>query len=227
MSRQRMILRIALMALFGPIILFLSAGDLDWTMGWVFAAFTFAFTLFSRLQILHKNPDLIAERAGALRRDNVEPWDRIMVPLLGIALPTATVVLAGLDHRFGWSPEFPLWLQAGAYLPILLGAVLSQWAAVENAFFSAVVRIQEDRGQTVVTTGPYRFIRHPGYAGSLPYTVCLPVALGSVWAFLPSLTSLVLILVRTSLEDRTLLLKLPGYRDYAERTKRRIVPGIW
>jgi len=226
-SRNRLIVRVGLMALFGPVILFLSAGDVGWTMGWVFAAFTFGFTLFSRMQILHKSPGLLAERAASLKKDNVEPWDRILVPLLGVALPTFTVVLAGLDHRFGLSPEFPVWLQAEVYVPMLLGAVLSQWAAVENAFFSAVVRIQEDRGQTVVTTGPYRFIRHPGYAGSLPYTLCLPVALGSVWAFVPSLASLVLILVRTSLEDRTLLRKLPGYKDYAGRTKSRILPGIW
>jgi protein-S-isoprenylcysteine O-methyltransferase Ste14 len=223
----RFVVRAVLLAAFGPALLFLAAGDIHWWMGWVFAIFTFVYTVFSRLSIMRKNPDLIAERIGALGKNNVEPWDRALVLFLGVVMPTATVLLAGLDRRFRWSPEFPLWLQAAAYPWMTLGASLAQWAALENPFFSAVVRIQADRKQRVVMTGPYRTIRHPGYAGGLLFHLLIPVALGSLWAFLPVSVNAVLTIVRTSLEDRTLRKKLSGYREYAEITRKRLIPGVW
>jgi protein-S-isoprenylcysteine O-methyltransferase Ste14 len=223
----RLFVRLFLLAAFGPVLLFLSAGDLRWTMGWVFAGYMFAYTVFSRLAILAKNPDLIRERIESMKKGNVESWDRVLVPLIGIVLPTSTILLAGLDRRLGWSPKFPLWLQAAAYVPIVLGGLFAQWAVMENAFFSAVVRIQEERGQTVVTTGPYRFVRHPGYAGGLLFNLFLPLALGSLWSFIPVFMHLGLTLVRTSLEDRALIRKLEGYREYAEKTRKRLIPGVW
>lgn len=226
-SKLRFLPRLILVSAFGPIILFLAAGDPSWTMGWIFSIFTCAYSLLGRLALFIKNPDLIIERAEALKKDNVEPWDRKMLPLIGIVLPTLTVILAGLNRRFHWPPDFPAWVQAAAYVPMFLGGLLAHWAAMENTFFSAVVRIQEDRGQTVVTTGPYRYIRHPGYAGGLIFNLFVPVALGSLWALLPVLAMFALTLRRTTLEDRTLYLKLRGYREYAGRTRWRLVPGIW
>lgn len=196
-------------------------------MGWIFSAFSVAFSLFSRLYLLRRRPGLIQERADSLKKDNVEPWDRILVPILGIVLPLAAIIIAGLDHRFNWTPDFPLWLQAASYAPIFFGAALAIRAAVENTFFSAVVRIQTDRGQTVVTTGPYRLIRHPGYTGGILNNAFFPVALGSPWACIPTVLLVALTVVRTGLEDRTLIAKLPGYREYAEKTTKRLVPGIW
>lgn len=224
---SRLLARLVLLAAFGPVILFLAAGDLSWKMGWIFSVFMFAYTLLSRLALLAKNPDLITERAESMKKDNIEPWDRILVPVIGVLLPALTVLLAGLDRRFRWSPDLPLWLQAAAYVPLVLGGLFAQWAAMENAFFSAVVRIQEERGQTVVTTGPYRYVRHPGYAGGLVFHLSVPVALGSLWAFLPVLATSALTLLRTSLEDRTLHHKLKGYPEYAGRTRWRLIPGIW
>lgn len=223
----KLLIRLILLAAFGPVLLLLSAGDLGWTMGWIFAGFTFAYTLLSRLAVLGKHPELITERADALKKTNVESWDRVLVPLIGILLPTATILLAGLDRRFRWTTGFPAWVQAAAYIPMVLGALLAQWAVMENAFFSAVVRIQADRGQTVVTTGPYRLIRHPGYAGGLAFNLSIPLALGSLAACVPIFFNLVLTVVRTSLEDKTLMRKLAGYRDYAGKTKNRLIPGIW
>lgn len=227
--KTNFLLRLILTAAFGPILLFFAAGSSarTWTMGWIFAAYAFTYTLISRLAILRKNPDLIAERAGALKKDNIERWDKALIPFIAIILPTAMTILAGLDRRFRWSPEFPLWLQAAAYIPMTLGALFSLWAVMENAYFSAVVRIQNDRGQSVVTTGPYRYVRHPGYAGALLFNLCVPVALGSLWAFLPVILNSSIILMRTSLEDRTLQRKLPGYAEYAAMTRKRIIPGIW
>jgi protein-S-isoprenylcysteine O-methyltransferase Ste14 len=222
-----LLIRLVIMAAVGPAIIMLAAGDVRWTMGWIFSAFSFAFTLFSRLFIFRRRPDLFRERAESLKKSNVEPWDRILMPILGLVLPLATAVVAGLDHRLQWTRDFPFGLQAAAYGPIIFGAWLALRAAAENAFFSAVVRIQADRGQTVVTTGPYRLVRHPGYAGGILNNAFFPVALGSAWACIPAALLLILTVIRTGLEDRTLMNKLPGYRAYAEKTAKRLVPGVW
>jgi protein-S-isoprenylcysteine O-methyltransferase Ste14 len=132
-----------------------------------------------------------------------------------------------LDRRFGWPPEIPFWIQAGVYIPMALGALLSLWAALENSFFSAVVRIQEDRGQTVVRTGPYRFVRHPGYVGGLLFHLSIPLALASLWTFVPVSANVLLTIARTALEDKTLRSKLGGYEEYARETRYRLIPGIW
>lgn len=223
----KLIIRLILLAVPGPVILMLASGDARWSMGWVFAAFSFVYMIASRLLLMRRNPDLIAERSGAMKQTNVEPWDKALVPLIGVLLPTATLIVGGLDHRFHGTHGIALGAQAAAYVPMLIGLIVAQWAAMENAFFSAVVRIQEDRGQTVVTTGPYRVIRHPGYAGSLLFNLALPLALGSLWAYIPVVVMAVLMVVRTALEDRTLIRKLPGYAEYAMKTRRRLLPGIW
>jgi len=224
-----LILRLAPMAAFGPVLLFLAAGPAawTWTMGWVFAVVMFVYTMASRVVLIRKHPGLLAERSGFMKKANIEIWDKAIVPWIALVLPLAMTITAGLDRRFGWSPAFPLWLQAGAYLPLTLAALFSQWAAMENAFFSAVVRIQDDRGQTVVTTGPYRCVRHPGYAGALLFNLCVPLVLGSLWAYVPIILSTVLTVIRTSLEDKTLCRKLPGYTEYAAKTTKRLIPGIW
>ena len=224
---SRLLGRLVLLTVPGPAVLLLAGGDSRWTMGWVFAVFGFAFTVTSRLALFRRNPDLVVERVEAMSRPNVEPWDRVLVPLLDTILPLAAVLIAGLDHRFRWSPGFPACVQAAAYLPMTAGGALAQWAATENAFFSAVVRIQTDRGQKVVSTGPYRFIRHPGYAGGMIFHLFLPFALGSLWTLLPVLATLALTVVRTSLEDKTLARKLPGYAEYSKKTTRRLFPGLW
>jgi protein-S-isoprenylcysteine O-methyltransferase Ste14 len=223
----KMLIRLALLAAVGPLILMLAGGDAGWVMGWVFSIFSFVYALAGRLLILRHRPDLVTERAEAMKKDNVEDWDRKLVPLIAIYLPTAMIVTAGLDHRFGWTRSFPPWLEVAAYGPLILGAAIAQWAVMENAFFSAVVRIQAERGQTVVTTGPYRFVRHPGYLGGMLFNFFIPLALGSLWACLPMALLLTLTAVRTRLEDRTLIAKLPGYRDYADRTRRRLLPLVW
>ena len=224
---KRMIFRFTILALFGPTLLFLSSGDLGWTMGWIFSGVAFFYTLLSRLAVLRKNPDLISERIDSFQKENVEPWDKVIVPVIGVVLPAATMIVAGLDRRFLWSPEFPSWMQPAGLVLMILGGLFAQWAVMENRFFSAVVRIQKDRGHTVVTSGPYRFVRHPGYAGGLLFNLLMPVALGSLWALVPAGLNIMLTVVRTSLEDRTLILKLGGYAEYAARTKYRLIPGVW
>lgn len=137
------------------------------------------------------------------------------------------VILAGLDHRYSWSSEFPLWLIVIGFILISLGYAFASWAFAENRFFSSVVRIQTDRGHEVCDSGPYQFVRHPGYAGSILALFGIALALGSVWTLIPAAVASIITVIRTVLEDQTLLKELPGYRDYARRVCYRLIPGIF
>jgi protein-S-isoprenylcysteine O-methyltransferase Ste14 len=137
------------------------------------------------------------------------------------------MIVAGLDHRFGWSPVFPLWLIVLGIFLTALGYAISAWAFIENRFFSSVVRIQTERGHVVCDSGPYRIVRHPGYAGNILPLLGIVLALGSVWTVIPAVVALVIAILRTVLEDRTLQEELPGYREYAHRVRYRLFPGIY
>jgi protein-S-isoprenylcysteine O-methyltransferase Ste14 len=132
-----------------------------------------------------------------------------------------------LDHRYGWSPVFPTWLNILGFILIGVGYAFAVWAMAENRFFSGVVRIQLDRGHVVCDSGPYRFVRHPGYVGNILPLPGIVLALGSVWTVVPALVALIIIVVRTVLEDRALRDELPGYLDYARRVRYRLIPGIY
>jgi protein-S-isoprenylcysteine O-methyltransferase Ste14 len=137
------------------------------------------------------------------------------------------LLVAGLDERLGWSPEISLGVQVGGLAVVALGCLLSGWAMLVNRFFSAVVRIQSDRGHSVVSTGPYRLVRHPAYVGGMVVYLATGPALVSLWALVPGLLVTILLAVRTALEDRTLRGELPGYEEYASRVRYRLIPGIW
>jgi len=137
------------------------------------------------------------------------------------------VLVAGLDHRFNWSAEFPLWLIVIGFVVISLGYAFAAWALVENRFFYSVVCIQTDRGHVVCDSGPYGFVRHPGYAGNILGLFGIALALGSVWALIPATVASIIAVIRTALEDRTLQAELPGYRDYARRVRYRLIPAIY
>jgi protein-S-isoprenylcysteine O-methyltransferase Ste14 len=207
--------------------LFGSAGTLDWLMGWMYVVIYIGLALLSRLIGLRDAPDLIAERSRALGRRDAQPGDRALVILMALAGPFIIVVVAGLNRRLGWPPAVAPWLQWTAAAVMLLGYSFSTWAMAVNRFFSAVVRIQTDRGQTVVTDGPYRVVRHPGYAGGAIGYVASALALGSVWALLPAALVVAAIVVRTAREDRKLQAELPGYPEYAGRVRARLLPGVW
>ena len=149
-----------------------------------------------------------------------------MLLVAGIG-PVATWIVAGLDVRFGWSPQTPWLLSTVGLVVALIGQRLTVVAMRENRFFSAIVRIQRDRGHRVVDSGPYARVRHPGYTGAIIFALALPVMLGTMWAFVPSVITSLLLAVRTALEDGTLQRELEGYREYADRVRFRLVPGIW
>ena len=210
-----------------PVLLFICAGTLDWPMAWVYTALLSVSTIGSRLLVYLRNPDTLKERAQFTSAEGTESWDRTLAPLVGFIGPMALAVVAGLDYRFGWSPEIPTWLKVLAVLILAVGYAIAVWAMVENRYFSAVARIQEDRGQTVVTTGPYRWVRHPSYAGALAAALAFPFMMGTTWALVPGLLYGAALVIRTVLEDRMLMEGLEGYRDYAERTRFRLIPGLW
>jgi len=141
--------------------------------------------------------------------------------------PLAVWVVCGLDERFGWSLVVPAAWQWVALGVAVLGMAFSTWAMLENKFFSAAVRIQKDRHQTVVSTGPYRFVRHPGYAGGLVTYLATPFVLDAMWGLIPVVLVITGMFIRTWLEDRTLQEELEGYKDYTQRVRHRLVPGIW
>jgi len=182
---------------------FISAGTLDWPAAWVFAAIGLIITAGSRLMLLRLNPELAAERAAYSEKTDAKPWDRLLMPLVAIYGPLATLVLAGLNRRFAWRPEVPTELAAAGAALLVLASAFSSYALLLNRFFSSVVRIQRDRGHTVVTAGPYRWIRHPGYAGGVVGHLALPLLLGSAWALIPGALTAGLTVLRTALEDRT------------------------
>jgi len=223
----KQVLRFLIVVLLMPAVLFIAAGRLNWVMGWVYSGVVLALTVVSRIAMLRAAPELLVERARFDEAEDAKSWDRPLVPLVAIYLPLVGLIIAGLDNRLGWSPELPLWLQIVGLIFVALGTLLGTWAMVVNRFFSAVVRIQKDRGHTVVTSGPYRFVRHPAYLGGLVTAFASAVALDSLWTLIPAGLTALLYIVRTALEDKTLCEELPGYAEYAQQARYRLLPGIW
>lgn len=208
-------------------VLFLSAGRLRWWEGWAYTGMTLFILVLSRSLILLRNPDMAKERAEAGKKGDVETWDKILVPLMAIYGPLASWIVAGLDERFGWTPDLPDSIQIIALCAIFLGAMVSTWAMVANRFFSSHVRIQTDRGHTVVSAGPYSVVRHPGYAGGIFAWIATPVFFSSCWVVISAVAVIILTITRTAMEDRTLKEGLPGYGEYTERVHYRLLPGIY
>ena len=174
-----------------------------------------------------RHPGLLAERAKLGKNIDVKPWDKVLGLLMAISLSFTLIIVAGLDHRFKWSPVFPIWLNIIGFVLIVTGYAFATWALVENRFFSTMVRIQTDRGHTVCDSGPYRLVRHPGYAGNILPLLGIVLALGSVWTLIPAAVAMIIIVIRTVLEDRTLQAELPGYQDYVRRVHYRLIPRIF
>ena len=222
-ARTQMILR----ALLAPILmiglLFLVAGRWDFWQAWVYMAINMI-VLALMATLLTRNSELVEERLNP--KEGMKGWDKFYVavttPLYMIAL-----VVAGLDARFGWTTNMPSIVYAGSVLIYLIGQGIFLWARYINNYFSSVVRIQTDRGQTVCKDGPYRFVRHPGYVGGFLFTITIGLVLGSWWASIPQVIASLMLIWRTAREDRTLQAELPGYVEFTRETKYRLLPGIW
>ena len=210
------------------VLLFAAAGRLDLPRAWAYFGVMLGYMLASQAITLLFLRDRMAEvmNARGASHEGTKGWDKVMGVLYGVGLLVAPVV-AGLDAgRFGWSS-----LGRGFLVPALvvtvLGNALAQWAILSNKHFEKTVRIQSDRDHRVVTTGPYRLVRHPGYVGIIAFSLAFPFVVGSAWALVPAGVSTLTMIVRTALEDRTLRRELDGYADYARKTRYRLFPGLW
>ena len=210
-----------------PVILLICGGEFGWWQAWLYSLLIVAAGIGGRMWAEHRHPGLMAERQNIENIRNAKAWDKILAPLMAVSVGFPMVIVAGLDHRYNWSPEFPLWLIIIGFILISLGYSFAAWALAENRFFSSVVRIQIDRGHVVCDSGPYRFVRHPGYAGNIPPLFGIVLALGSLWTLIPATVALIISVIRTVLEDQTLQDELPGYRDYVQRVRYRLIPGIY
>jgi len=204
--------------------LFLGSGKLNWSWAWVFLGIGFLSVAINAVFMLRSSPETVAERG---RPKEVKDWDKLVGGAWLIGQYFLVPIIAALDIRFGWSRELSTaWHVLGAAIyGLSLG--LTSWAMITNAYFSTAVRIQTDRGQQVCTTGPYRYVRHPGYVGFFFQALSVPILLGSLWALLFAIPAGVLMIIRTSIEDRMLQKELVGYKEYAREVKYRLLPGIW
>jgi len=213
--------------LFIPLVLLVCGGEFGWWQAWSYSLLIVASGLGGRIWAERRHPGLMAERQSMEKARSAKAWDKVLAPLMALSVSFPLVIVAGLDHRFGWSPLFPMWLILLGFLMVALGYAFAAWALIENRFFSSVVRIQLDRGHVVCDSGPYRIVRHPGYAGNMLALPGVVLALSSIWTLFPVAVALIITVIRTVLEDKTLQDELPGYRDYTQRVPYRLIPRIY
>lgn len=214
-------IQVVIQVILFAILLFASSGQIAWHWAWIYIC-TYILIIIINAFVLPA--DLIEERGKS--KKNVKKWDKIIMtlnifPALGIML------VAGLDYRFIWSPALSDWIHVSALILMILGHAFFSWSMVSNHFFSTAVRLQFDRSHRVATSGPYKYVRHPGYAGFIVLNLVTPLILGSLWALIPAAILTILFLIRTVLEDRTLRNELDGYKEYAQKVPYRLIPGIW
>lgn len=206
------------------LLLFAAAGRLDWFAAWAYVGLRLITMLTLGAWVARQNPELINERGRRVGR-STKSWDKVFMVLYAPML-FITPLVAGLDLRFGWS-LVPVWLQVVAFVALIPAMILPFWAMAVNPFLVTTVRLQGERGQYVVDTGPYRYVRHPMYSGAVLMALASPVLLGSWWALIPGGVAAAAIIGRTALEDRALQAELPGYTDFSARTRYKLLPGVW
>ncbi len=209
------------------VIVFLAAGTVNWLWGWLFLL-SVAVMLFGQpVLLIPISPVTFIERSGGLRQEGGKGWDRLLTTVAGGILPMTSWVLGALNFRHGWQPTPPEFMHIVGGVLVAIGWAVFLWAMVSNAYFSEVVRIQHERGHSVATDGPYKYVRHPGYVGAIVAFLGIPFLLGSYWALIPAVLGMAGYVLRTALEDRTLQDELTGYREYCDRVRYRLIPGLW
>lgn len=205
--------------------LFLSAGTTSWPAAWAYLILAAGIQLLDAVVLIPISPDLLGERSR--HQSGAKKWDQLLSRLMATIGPLTIWIFSGLDHRFNWSPEIPIWLVVISAFFVFWGGILVLWAMAANRFFIGMVRIQTERGHQVIKSGPYQYVRHPGYLGSLFFIFFTPLMLGSIWALIPAGLTCGVVFIRTYLEDRTLSAELPGYKAYTQDVSKKLIPGIW
>ena len=207
-------------------LLFIPAGTVGWLAGWVFVAIFCGFNLLVVRMLARNDPELLEERMSFPVQRGQPLWDKVIMSMFELVF-VGWFVLMPLDAvRFGWS-EMTAWLHVLGALGLMLSFYLVYFTFRENAYLAPVAKLQEERGQSVVTTGPYRYVRHPMYSSVLIFFPATALLLGSWWGLLISPVLMTLLVVRTALEDRMLTRGLEGYTEYARTVKYRLIPRIW
>lgn len=225
-SALRFLGRFAIRVLFLAVFLFVPAGTLRWPAAWALLGAWVTFALVLGLWMYRNDPALLEERLDARPvQKGQKGWDKVFY-IATLPVGIALLLVPGLDHRFGWT-EVAWPIQALAFASLVpAGALFSRVIRV-NSYLSRVVKINKDRGHKVITTGPYAVVRHPMYVAAGTMFLAWSPALGSLAGLVPGVLMFIMILLRTALEDRTLHEELPGYREYAQKTRYRLIPGIW
>ena len=202
-----------------------TAGTLNWPEAWLYMIVQFSFSATTAVWLKRNDPELLKDRMTFLK-SSARTWDKVILWIMTVvAIPY--MLLPGLDAvRYQWS-SVPLVFKVVAFAGVAMAFLLIAWVMRENTYLSRIVEIQEERGHTPITTGPYQWVRHPMYVGVIIIFVCIPLALGSLWALIPAALLTALIVVRTHFEDKTLREELEGYKDYSVNVPYRLVPGIW
>lgn len=225
MGSLKILIRGFITSLVFTVIIFISAGHLDYLQGWLFFLLNMLTTLMNYFTI-YKNKELINERSSM--KEGVKSWDKLLLSLSALVY-LLIIIVAGLDSgRFHWTQQTFNWSTfiSGAVL-MIVGQIIFLTARSQNSFFSSVVRIQEERGHTVCQDGLYKIVRHPGYLGMIISLAALPLITMSEWSIIPTLAAIVLLVTRTSLEDKILRKELNGYEEYSGKTQYKLIPLVW
>ena len=226
-STLRYLARLFLSLLAQAIVFFAAANQLELPRAWLFFALAFLYYLLSFIILYQFNPNLIQHRGGSAFREDSKQWDKYILLIY---------TLLGVYGQFfvaGWDLGHVQWFYLGwEYLVVgiilfIISDVLIVWAMVQNPFFEPTVRIQKERNQRVISNGPYRIVRHPGYLSGILWHLAMPLIFGSGLTLVYSLLIVVLLVVRTYLEDKTLQAELEGYQGYTRKTRHRLLPGVW
>ncbi|WP_304543235.1 methyltransferase family protein [Sulfurimonas microaerophilic] len=210
-----------------PLILLVCGWDLSWWQAWVFLVLIVTAGIVSRVLAEQRHPGILVERSKYFKAQDVKSWDKVLGTLMALSISFPIVIVAGLDHRFTWSSHFPIWVNLLGFILIAFGYAFASWALIENRFFFSLVRILKDGEHKVCNSGPYRIVRHPGYAGNLFALLGIVLALDSLWTLIPVGMAIIIAVIRTELEDKALQEELKGYKEYTQQVHYKLIPGIY
>ena len=217
------VLKFILMYIIIALSLFLPAWTIFWLQGWIYIIFMITFSITFMTYLKKKDPELLKARA---KTKATESWDKKLGAIIGIFI-IAMYVLPGFDAvRFQWS-HVSIIIKFIGFIGMGLSLILFFLVNRENTYLSRIVEIQEERGHRVITTGPYKIVRHPMYVAVIVLYICHCLALGSLYALIPCTGVIITIVIRTSYEDKMLHERLEGYKEYAQKTRYKLLPGIW
>jgi protein-S-isoprenylcysteine O-methyltransferase Ste14 len=214
------------MAVAFALVLFVAAGTIYWPAGWIYLGVFFSFVVGISLWLLRRNPSLLQERMTGVGAEGQKTWDKAVLATIGL-LFIGWLALMPMDAvRLHWTTLPPATQLLGAFL-LVSSFPLFFWVFAANPYLSPAVRLQGERNHQTISSGPYRYVRHPMYAAVIPFAFGTSLLLGSAWGLVGALVLMVAVAIRAVLEERTLEKELPGYRAYTERVRSRLIPGVW